>query len=594
MAGIAEVVYNSGFRLLLEAPMKVARSLLSFTSIVAVAAVWYVNAAGPDAGSPAAVDPATSQVAAGLPDLTPVGASLLDGLGDYRMLSVSNDPEVQRWFDQGMMLTYGFNHDAAERSFLRALELDAECAMCWWGAALVLGPHVNASMDPARNPAAWERLQAARALSSQASERQSAYIEALSARYAEHPPQDRRPLDQAYAEAMAAMTASYPDDLDAATLHAEALMNLQPWDFWDAEGQPKGSTPEIVAMLESVLKRDDAHPGALHLYIHAVEASPEPERGAAAADRLRGLIPGSGHLVHMPAHIYARVGRWHDAALVNQDAIKADDLYLSTCRPAPGVYPLGYVPHNHHFLWFAATMAGDRATALAAARTTGERTSDPDLMRLPGMEAMQHFSMTPLFAAVRFGLWDEIVDTPAPPEDLHYQVAIWHYAQGMAALRQGRQADAEMHHGALTAATADPKIESLLMWERYSLLRAVQVAERVLAGELAASRGDPEQAVALLEEAVGLEDDIPYDEPPGWHAPVRLTLGAVLLEAGQPGRAEAVYRAELSRNPENGWSLLGLAQALAGQGRHAEAAAVSERFEQAWSHADFRLVASRF
>ena len=578
--------------------MNITRSLLSL-SIAAVAAVWYVNASDPEPrpradGSVVTGGPSAGKVAAGLPDLAPVGASLLDGLGDYRMLEVSNDPMVQRWFDQGMMLTYGFNHDAAERSFLRALELDAECAMCWWGAALVLGPHVNASMDPARNPAAWERLQAARTLASHASERERAYIDALSTRYAQDPPEDRMPLDEAYAEAMAMLVATYPDDLDAATLYAEAMMNLQPWDFWDSEGQPKGNTPRVVDTLEGVLARNDAHPGALHLYIHAVEASPEPERGAAAADRLRGLIPGSGHLVHMPAHIYARVGRWHDAALVNQDAIKADDLYLSTCRPAPGVYPLGYVPHNHHFLWFAATMAGDRATALAAARTTGERTSDPELMRLPGMEAMQHFAMTPLFAAVRFGLWDEIVATPVPADDLPYQVAIWHYAQGMAALRQARQSDAETHHRALSAVTDDPRIESLLMWERYSLLRAVKVAERVLAGELAASHGDTERAVALLEDAVSLEDDIPYDEPPGWHAPVRQTLGAVLLEADQPGRAEAVYRAELRRNPENGWSLLGLAQALAAQGRHAEAAAVSERFEQAWSHADFTLVASRF
>src|SRR5690606_12263311 len=323
-----------------------------------------------------------------------------------------------------------------------------------------------------------------------------------------------------YAEAMAKLAAHYPEDLDAATLHAEALMNLQPWDFWDGEGNPKGNTAEIVSRLEGILARNDAHPGALHLYIHAVEASPDPERGAAAADRLRGLIPGSGHLVHMPAHIYARVGRWHDAALVNQDAMKADDLYLATCRPAPGVYPLGYVPHNHHFLWFAATMAGERATALAAADTTGQRTNLPELMRLPGMEALQHFSLTPLFARVRFGLWDEVTATPRPADDLPYQVAIWHYAQGMAALRQG-----------------------------------VAVAELVLAGELAAARGDREAAVSALREAVALEDAIPYDEPPGWHAPVRHTLGAVLLDAGQGAEAEAVYREELRRNPENGWSL---------------------------------------
>jgi tetratricopeptide (TPR) repeat protein len=500
---------------------------------------------------------------------------------------------VQRWFDQGLMLTYGFNHDAAERSFVKATELDPECAMCWWGAALVVGPHVNAGMDPANNDRAWQRLQQAQALAPKASEREQAFIAALSARYAETPPEDRRPLDDAYAVATRKLMQERPDDLDAATFHAEALMDLQPWDFWDAEGNAKGNTGQIVAQLESVLARNDTHPGALHLYIHAVEASPEPERGAAAADRLRDLIPGSGHLVHMPAHIYARVGRWHDAALVNQDAIKADDLYLAACRPTPGVYPLGYVPHNHHFLWFAATMAGERATALAAAETTGERTSDPDLMRMPGMEAMQYFSLTPLFAKVRFGLWDEVVATPEPPKDLPFQVAIWHYAQGMAALRQQRLPEAEQHHEVLLAARDDSRIEAMKVWGRYSLLRGVEVAERVLAGELAAARGDTDAAVAALREAVALEDDIPYDEPPGWHAPVRQTLGAVLLEADQAAEAEAVYREELKRNPENGWSLFGLARALDAQQREAEAAAISARFDKAWNHADMELAASR-
>jgi len=563
--------------------------LLVLVSIVAIGGLWYVNSGD----SRAPVASAETATAPALPTIAPVGATLLEGLGDYRMAVVSDNPEVQRWFDQGMMLTYGFNHDAAERSFLRALELDPRCALCWWGAALVLGPHVNAGMDPANNAAAWERLQAALGLAQTGTPREQAYIRALSARYGENPPADRTPLDIAYAEAMAELVRQFPDDLDAATLHTEALMNLQPWDFWDDSGNPKGNTGQIVAGLESVLARDEAHPGALHLFIHAVEASPEPERGAAAADRLRDLIPGSGHLVHMPAHIYARVGRWHDAAQVNRDAIVADDLYLATCRPAPGVYPLGYVPHNHHFLWFAATMAGEREVALAAAETTGQRTSDPQLMRMPGMEAMQHFSLTPLFAKVRFGLWDEIVATPEPAADLPFQVAIWHYAQGMAALRQQRLAEADQHHRALAAAVGDASIEALKVWGRYSLLHGVRVAERVLAGELEAARGNWQAAIAALREGVALEDGIPYDEPPGWHAPVRHTLGAVLLDAGRGEDAELVYREELKRNPENGWSLFGLAQALAAQGRDGEAAEIGARFDSAWAHADFELTASR-
>ncbi|HKL51307.1 MAG TPA: hypothetical protein VJ908_09070, partial [Wenzhouxiangellaceae bacterium] len=293
-----------------------------------------------------------------LSGLAPVGATLLEGLGNYSRPIGSGHPDVQRWFDQGLMLTWGFNHQAAERSFLKAASLDPDCAMCWWGAALVLGPHVNAGMDPGNHAAAWERLQKALALAPDAEPWQRAWIEALAARYAENPPEDRSELDQAYAHAMAELVAEYPDDLDAATLYAESLMNLQPWSYWDDDGQPLGNTETIVSVLEGITARNADHAGALHLYIHAVEASEQPERGVAAADRLRTLIPGSGHLVHMPAHIYARVGRYHDAVIANQKAIEADNVYLAACRPGPNVYPLGYVPHNHHFLWFAATMGG--------------------------------------------------------------------------------------------------------------------------------------------------------------------------------------------------------------------------------------------
>lgn len=547
-------------------------------------------AAGVDA--PATGD--TERSVSYLPEIAPVGATLLEGLGDYSLPIDASSPEVQRWFDQGLALTYGFNHQAAERSFLKAAELDPQCAMCWWGAALVLGPHVNAGMDPANNAAAWERVQAARAVARGAPEWQQAYIRALSARYAENPPEDRSDLDRAYADAMGELAASRPDDLDAATLYAESLMNLQPWDYWTMDGEPVGRIDEIVSVLEGIIERDPEHAGALHLYIHAVEASNEPERGVAAADRLRDLIPGSGHLVHMPAHIYARVGRYHDAVLANQKAIEADNVYLAACRPGPGVYPLGYVPHNHHFLWFAASMEGAREIALAAAEATSVRTSDPDLMRTEGFEAMQNFALTPLFARVRFGMWDEIAAEPEPAEDLPYMRAIWHYAQGMAALRTGREDDARAHHAALVEASSDPNIEKIFMWERYSLIHGVRVAERTLAAELAHADGDLETALAALETAREIEDDLPYDEPPGWHAPVRHTLGAMLLEAGRAEEAEAAYRAELRRNPENGWSLFGLAQALREQGRDAEAETVDARLEQAWANADVQLTSSRY
>ncbi len=538
---------------------------------------------------PAAAAPAVSP-----PEMAMIGANLLEGLGDYHFPVTSKHPQVQRWFDQGLMLTFGFNHDAAERSFRKAAELDPECAMCWWGASLVLGPHVNAAMNPEDNADAWTRLQRALKLAPKASERERAFIQALSARYAEHPPQDRRALDEAYAKATRKLVQQRPDDLDAAVFHAEALMDLQPWDYYDAQRKPKGHTPEVVATLESVIARNPDHAGALHLYVHAVEASATPERGAAAADRLRELIPGSGHLVHMPAHIYARVGRWHDAVLANQRAIEADDAYLAICRGnTQGVYPLGYVPHNHHFLWFAASMEGSGALARAAAAKTAEHTALPELMREEGFAGLQHYWMTPWFDRVRFGRWDEIVQAKNPAPDLPYVTAIWHYAQAMAAVRQERLDDAQKHLDALRPIAADPQMDKLMVWDRYPLAYAARIAERMVTAELAAARGEHDTAIAALREAVAIEDGIPYDEPPGWHAPVRHTLGAVLLDAGRASDAERVYREELQRNPGNGWSLFGLAQSLQAQGKREAAAAAERDFAKAWANADVELTASR-
>jgi tetratricopeptide (TPR) repeat protein len=559
--------------------------LIALVAAVAVGGLLYTR-------KPPQAPPAPG--VASLPIQGPVGATLLDGLGNYHF-AITAKPEVHRWFDQGLMLTYGFNHDAAERSFLRATELDPNCAMCWWGAALVLGPHVNAAMDPANNATALKRLQKAIALAPKATPREQAYIRALSARYAENPPQDRKPLDAAYVEATRKLVAQFPDDLDAATFHAEAMMDTQPWNYYDAKLQPKGHTAEIVSTLESVIRRNPDHAGALHLYVHAVEASANPQRGAAAADHLRTLIPGSGHLVHMPAHIYSRVGRWHDAVLANQVAIQADDAYLAICRGnTKGVYPLGYVPHNHHFLWFAASMEGTGALAKSAADHTADKTNLPELMRQPGFAGLQQYWLTPWFYRVRFGHWNEIVGVPNPAPDLTYVTAIWHYAQGMAAVRQKRLDEADQHLKELAKRAADPVLDTLTMWDRYPLTHAARIAERTLAGELATARGDRAAGIAALREAAVIEDQIPYDEPPGWHAPTRHTLGVMLLDAGQPAEAEATYREELKRNPDNGWSLFGLAQSLRAQKRDAEAAEVDGRFTKAWQNADIKLTASRF
>ncbi|MGB7739941.1 MAG: tetratricopeptide repeat protein, partial [Steroidobacteraceae bacterium] len=515
--------------------------------------------------------------------------------GNYQFKITTTQPEAQRWFNQALMLTFGFNHDAAERSYLKAAQLDPECAMCWWGAALVLGPHVNATMDPADNPKAWQSLQRAVALAPRASARERAFIHALEARYAANPPEDRRALDAAYAKATGVLVTQRPDDLDAKVFHAEALMDLQPWDYYDGKLQPKGNTAEVVSLLEMVMTKNPNHAGALHLYVHAVEASADPQRGVVAADRLRTLIPGSGHLVHMPAHIYARVGRWHDAVLANQTAIAADNDYLATCGPnVKGVYPLGYVPHNPHFLWFAASMEGASKIAQDAARKTAQRVNLPDLMRQPGYAGLQHYWMTPWFDNVRFGRWDEIRAAPNPAPDLPYVTAIWSYAQAMAAIRQNRMEDANRQYAALAKLAADPFMNTLLVWDRYPLAHAAHIAERTVNAELALARGDDAGAIAALTEAVAIEDLIPYDEPPGWHSPVRQSLGAVMLAAGRPADAERVYREELQRNPQNGWSLKGLALALRQQQRTDEAVAVEKQLRDAWQHADVQLVASRF
>jgi tetratricopeptide (TPR) repeat protein len=464
--------------------------------------------------------------------------------------------------------------------------------MCWWGTALVLGPHVNAAMDPGNNGKAHMRAQKAAALAAGASPKEQAWIKALGARYAQNPPEDRKPLDEAYAKAMRELTRQFPDDADMATMYAESLMDLQPWFYYDQKGKPLGHTDELVAVLEAVMKKNPDHPGALHLYIHAVEASNDARRGAAAADRLRELVPGSGHLVHMPAHIYTRVGRYHDAVIANQNAIKADDLYLATCTPAPGVYPLGYVPHNHHFLWWASSMEGASSQALASAEETARRAWIPDMIKAPGFEFLQDFWATPIKAKVQFGRWDALLAMPKPADDLPYPVAMWHFGQGMAQVRKGNLAEAQHHAEALARAAVDPTFEKYFVGPQHALSRTLKVAERVLAGELAAARKDYAGAVAALDRAVELEDAIVYYEPPLWHQPVRHTLGAVLLKAGKAARAEEVYRADLKRNPGNGWALYGLSRALKAQRK--PSGQVDQEFQAAWKHSDVTLTASTF
>ncbi|MEW5978633.1 MAG: hypothetical protein AB1898_22780 [Acidobacteriota bacterium] len=518
-------------------------------------------------------------------------APRLQNLGTHHHPVTTKSDLAQTFFDQGLRLVYAFNHAEAGRSFREAARLDTACAMAYWGQALALGPNINAPMEPSSHEEAWQALQKALALKPKASKKEQAYIDALAKRYSQDPKADRRPLDEAFAQAMGKVSKQYPDDLDAATLYAEALMDLQPWSYWNRDGSPRGAALQIVSLLESVLKRNPNHPGALHYYIHAVEASRAPERGVAAADRLGPLMPAAGHLVHMPAHIYIRVGRYADASESNIKAVAADEDYITQCR-AQGIYPLAYHPHNIHFLWAALTLEGRSAQAIEEARKVASK-AKPELLREPGLSMMQQFLVIPLYAFSRFGKWDEILREPPPPEDLHYPLGVWHYARGLAYTGKGQWKEAEQELESLKQLAAEPALKELKLWDLNPAAGLLEIASEALAGELAAKKGDLEKAVMHLDRAVRLEDAQLYNEPPDWHYPVRQSLGAVLLKAGRPLEAEVVYWEDLKRNPENGWSLFGLAQSLKAQGKTDQVEEIEKRFRKAWAKADIELKESR-
>jgi tetratricopeptide (TPR) repeat protein len=517
-------------------------------------------------------------------------APLLEGMGDHHHPVTTPVALAQRYFDQGLILAFGFNHAEAARSFREAQRLDPDCAMAYWGEALVLGPNINAPMESSNVPIAWAALQKAISLSSGVSEAERRYIDALSKRYQETPPDDRSGLDRAYADAMRDLARELSNDADAQTLFAESLMDTTPWDYWLEDGEPKPVTREILASLERALATDPDHAGANHFYIHAVEAI-RPEDGAEAADRLGGVVPGAGHLVHMPAHIYIRLGRYSDASDANERAIASDDEYVTQCH-AQGLYPEAYMPHNHHFLWYATAMEGRSERSIEAAEHIRDNV-DLKMINEPGYGVLQHFYAMPLYAFTRFGKWEAILAQEEPAVGVVYPTAVWHYARGMALARMGRLSEADSELDALTAMIDDPSLEGVLFFVN-SARDILRIAGKSLGGEIAAERGQLEQALALLREAVQIEDALTYDEPPPWHTPTRQSLGAVLLAADQSEAAERVYREDLDKYLENPWSLFGLRQALDAQGRVQESAAVQRRFEKAWTRADFSLEASRF
>jgi tetratricopeptide (TPR) repeat protein len=517
-------------------------------------------------------------------------APRLQNVGKHAFAVACQSGQAQRFMNQGLNLTYGFNHAEASRAFAEAARLDPHCAMAYWGQALALGPNINAPMDPAAESKARALIDQAVAVKNHASEREQAYIDALQVRYTGKA-EDRAAADQAYAGAMRLLHEKFPDDLDAATLYAEALMDLRPWNYWMRDGRPYPGTAEIAKVLDGVVARNARHPGALHLSIHLWEATGTPERAEVFADRLLTLAPAAGHLVHMSGHIYQRVGRYEDVIKSNQLAVLADEDYISQCR-AQGLYPLAYYPHNIHFLWFGATMAGRSELAIASARKTVSAVPVAAVKELP---ILQSFLLVEDFALVRFGKWDEVLALPALKYDSLFTHGVRHYARGMAFTRKKDFAAAGKELEAVRKIAADPQLVATPASMSLNMPDAVlRVATESLAGELAAEQGDYPAAIAHLDTAVRLQDALAYTEPDDWHYPVRHSLGAVLLQAKRAPEAEIVYWQDLREHPRNGWALFGLAQALRAQGNAEAAKAIDADFRKSWANADIKLTSSRF
>ncbi len=522
-------------------------------------------------------------------DIAAPQAGFLPGLAGYSRSVTCSSVDAQRWFDQGIQLLYGFNHDEAIRSFEQAVALDPGCAMAWWGSAYARGIHINNPlMTEEQSTLAREAADKALAALDSETPVERALVEAVSQRYVVPVPADRVPLDTAYAAAMERVWHQFPDDPDVGALFAEALMNLQPWDLWTGDSQPKGRALEVVTVLEKTLALRLDHPGANHFYIHAIEASPWPELGVPSAERLQTLVPGSGHLVHMPSHIFIRVGRYADAVASNEQAIAVDEAYLQVAPP-PGFYNI-YFLHNVHFLAYAAMMEGRFEAALAAARKIEAEV--PRAFLKEHVMVADGFMPTALHVLIRFGKWEEILQEAEPEDWRLFSRAERHFARCVALANLDRPAEAASELAKMDEVASQLTDE----WKMGNnlALDVIAVARAMAEGEMRFHSGDQTGAYERLRAAVELEEQLAYDEPPGWMQPVRHALGAILLAGDQPQEAEAVYCADLVRHPANAWSLLGLQQSLRQQDKIAEAAALDETVTRAWSRADIRPVASCF
>ena len=520
------------------------------------------------------------------------GAPLFEGMGDYHMPITTADPDAQRYFDQGMVLAFGFNHAESIRSFRAAQTLDPTCAMCFWGEALATGPNINvtsngkAIMASAERTSARAAIDQALALMDDVSPKEQDWIRALDQRYDGEADTPRDPLDRAWANALAAMASRYPDDTTVASVYAEALMNTMPWDYWGPDGEAKPDTQAVIASLEAVMDADPDHPLALHLYIHALEASSNAARAEPAADRLANLVPGSGHLVHMPSHIYFRVGRYQDSALANIRAAEVDEAYIAQCN-AQGFYPALYYPHNIHFLWASATMQGQSALSLDSARRVVANVRVEQVEQFP---TIQFFRTVPMLSLVRFARWEEILEEPEPYEPFAFARAIWHYGRGVAHAALGDLGAARVELAAIEG--LEPEVDEIFMGNVYPARDLLEIAKSLLRGEMAYRSGDAANAVLAFEEAVALQDALPYTEPPFWYYPTRQSLGAALLASNRLAEAQAVFEEDLEQYPMNGWSMFGLAEALSRQGDEAGAEQMTARFKTVWQYADVSLAAA--
>ena len=519
-------------------------------------------------------------------------APMFAGMDVVHYPVTTKSAEAQQYFDQGLLFAYAFNHAEAARSFYHAIRLDSTCAMCYWGFAYVLGPNYNSGMEADNYARAYDAIVKAEALAGPASEKERDLIRAMKRRYIKEVPEDRSHLDSAYMVALRAVHQKYPKDVDIAAMYAESLMDMHPWDLWTKDGQPKPWTPEITKAIDVAINLNPKHPGGHHFNIHAWEASATPEKAYVSAKVFDdGLVPNAGHLVHMPSHIYINTGDYHLGTLANINAVARDSAYVTQCH-AQGSYPLALYPHNYHFLAATATLEGNSEWALRAAKKM-ETLTRHKAMNIPQLATLQHYNSIPYFINIKFAKWDDILATPVLDTMPLYIDGIRHYARGMAFIGKKDLAKARAELSLVKSIAKEDTLKVLTIWEINSLSNVMDIAQKVLEAEIFAAEHKYDESIALLEQAVAIEDGLNYNEPPDWFFSVRHHLGAVLLEANRPEDAIRVYETDLLTFPKNGWALQGLKNAYEMLKQADKVSATADLFQRAWEHADITLTSSR-